>query len=339
MGRVFGAATVLCLVAGAARAQNTLSPVRVESDSVVVEVIGLSRWSLRMVEDSLLRYSPNDGLLSHACAAVLRERLHFADAAAQEYAPGPDSHEKAYWAVSVVEPQDSNLVRYRTTPTASQPDVAEWQVVRHLESERNRNFQYLLSHPTREITDQLEQERSGIREDASQLRNFLASHHRRSDLQRALRVLTHDGNENNRIGALVVLSGFAESDAAWRGIVGALRDRATPVNVGAILVLQGFVRERPRRVEWAEASNDLRVLLNGTNLFAHNLVMEALVATSVEPRLAPALLADGGRMVLGKRSALGVRERLAAQRLLVQLAGADLGSDDAMWRSWVGSLR
>src|SRR4051812_34702076 len=57
-----------------------------EDSTKRLEILGLKRWTLAMIQDSLARYAPHDSLLSHACAAILRGKLHFADAAVT-YAP------------------------------------------------------------------------------------------------------------------------------------------------------------------------------------------------------------------------------------------------------------
>jgi len=50
-----------------------------------VEVLGLRRWTLVMIQDSLDKYAPGENLASHACAAVLRYKLGFADAASHTF--------------------------------------------------------------------------------------------------------------------------------------------------------------------------------------------------------------------------------------------------------------
>src|SRR5690348_16960667 len=99
-------AALLCLAAQVAGAQTIL-----ENDEVRLELIGLKRWTVPMIQDSLRRYAPNDSLMSHACAAVLREKLRFADASAVYYTTTTAGMQaKPYVAVTVVEPQDSALI-------------------------------------------------------------------------------------------------------------------------------------------------------------------------------------------------------------------------------------
>jgi hypothetical protein len=112
------------------------------------------------------------------------------------------------------------------------------------------------------------------------------------------------------------------------------------VRATAAEVLQALGAGGTRRVDWAPALPTLRALLDGTNLFAHNRVLDVLAATRIEPALAPPLLAGGrGELVLAKLQALWPAERRAARRLLVQLAGRDLGDDVSAWMTWVRALR
>ena len=93
----------------------------------VVEVIGLRRWTVAMLQDSLARYSPGDSLQSHSCAAVLRYKLHFADAAAMTIRMGA---EPVRHVVIVREPQDSGRVHYRDLAMDTTEGRPEWSRLR-----------------------------------------------------------------------------------------------------------------------------------------------------------------------------------------------------------------
>jgi hypothetical protein len=51
------------------------------SASGSLEIIGLRRWTVPMLEDSLRRIRPDVALGDAACAAILRDSLGFPDAA------------------------------------------------------------------------------------------------------------------------------------------------------------------------------------------------------------------------------------------------------------------
>lgn len=109
-----------------------VTPSALENDQMRLELIGLKRWTVAMIQDSLHRYAPSDSLLSHACAAVLREKLKFADAAVVYRTMVVDGvpARKPYLAVTVIEPQDSALVDYREPFRDSVPTRRAWAPVR-----------------------------------------------------------------------------------------------------------------------------------------------------------------------------------------------------------------
>jgi hypothetical protein len=154
----------------------------------------------------------------------------------------------------------------------------------------------------------------------------------------ALATLARDGNWRNRVVAAVLLSNFAQSDSAWWALADALRDPMGVVSGTAAQVLAHLPNAASHTVDWAPATPTLRAILDGTNLFAHNEMMEVLAATRVDPALARPLLGGGGFLVLAKLGAQGQVERQAAHRFLVQIAGRDLGDDPAPWRTWVKGL-
>ena len=67
------AATLTLVHAAAARAQASSV---IETPTLTIELIGLKRWTVAMIDDSLAKYSPKDRLTAHACAAILRTKLH-----------------------------------------------------------------------------------------------------------------------------------------------------------------------------------------------------------------------------------------------------------------------
>jgi hypothetical protein len=61
------AAALLATHTGGAAAQNV-----VERGGKTVEVLGLRNWTLRMVEDSLAKYAPQDSLHTHGSGDATR---------------------------------------------------------------------------------------------------------------------------------------------------------------------------------------------------------------------------------------------------------------------------
>jgi hypothetical protein len=332
---VVGAVALLILAARVAGPQVNVR----ENDELRLELIGLKRWTIPMIEDSLRVYSPKDSLLSHACAAVLRQKLRFADAAVQHYSVTTiDQRTKPYLAVTVIEPQDSALVRYRGPFRDSVATRRAWASALTVFEKHNPAFQLAIQRPEFLLTDRPLADADPLLRPALPLRELLRSHRGVKARRLALTTLATDGNWRNRVIAVVLLANFARSDSAWWALADALRDPNAPVSSSAAQVLSALRRGAPRRVNWAPAVETVRAILDGTNLFAHNDIMDVLADTRVDPALARPLLAGGGHLVLAKLRSQGTEERRAARRFLVQIAGRDLGDDPDVWEGWIRDL-
>ena len=331
---ILAGAILLCTLASRASSQATL-----ENDEMRLELIGLKQWTVPMIEDSLRRYAPQDALLSHACAGVLREKLKFADASVQYFTTIVDGKPtKPFLAVTVVEPQDSALIRYRGPFRDSLPARRAWRSVHRIVEQHNLAFQGAIQRPHVLWGDAPLRAEDSTVAPALPLRRFLRSHRSAKDRQLALTTLATDGNDGNRVVAIVILANFADSDSVWWALTDALRDPVGSVSATAAQVLTTLYRRAPRRVDWAPAAPTVRAILDGTNLFAHDEMMEVLAATRVDSSLARPLLKDGGYLVLAKLGSQGMSQRQAAHRFLVQVAGRDLGDSPASWREWLRGL-
>jgi hypothetical protein len=317
---------------------QTASTIRLPGKTI--EVVGLERWTVQMIQDSLNRYSPGDSLQSHACAAILRYKLHFADAAAQ-YLPGSPPDTGMYVFVSVVEPQDSARVHYRTVDL--RPDTAtitaEWRTGTDLVRHHPMGFQiglqiYLTPTAERRVPAWAEEDSSGVR----LMWSYLDAHQRPSDAAAARRTLRDDANMLDRMAAAAVLINFAADDSTWWALSDVLLESEGYVKATAAQVLATLAGYRPRPVDWLPAAPTVHALLDGTDLFALPTMMTVLTRTGANPRLARALLGGGGHAVLAYAGAVLRSARVNALGLLAALRGADLGGDIGDWRAWIHSL-
>jgi hypothetical protein len=304
-----------------------------------LQVIGLKRWTLSMLQDSLARRAPGQSLASHACAAVLRKTLGFPDAAVQYYGPGFQREDtKGFWAVTVIEPQDSARVRYRPEPEDSLPDPPGWAAALEVIEQQNRAFQAAIQRPAFLLASVLPDTLDPDLLPARPLLEFLLTHGTSADRRQALRILTKDANGMHRALSAVLLARFAEDDSTWGTLVDALRDPNGIVSATASQVLGTLGHALPRTVNWTPFVPSLRALLDGTNLFAYNTVLTLLAQTKVSPALARPLLRGGGELLVAKLRSQDPFASHAAHRLLVQLAGEDLGVDAIKWQRWLAAL-
>ncbi|MHB1265944.1 MAG: hypothetical protein ACYC1S_16275 [Gemmatimonadaceae bacterium] len=343
---------IFCTVAAtsvAAQAPRVSRPFQISHYAVKggdVVVMGLRRWSLRQLTDSLQRVRPGLELHEAACMAVLKGDLHFPDALVERHSwqASPDGPMKQYVIVKLVEPQDSARVAWDRTGRDSArvlvPDYAP-QLSAATDS-LGRFWVGKLLWPLQFYGDSARmawaasQPPAARAADAKRLWEFLRARRDEASRGRAMAVLRDDANYANRFMALAVLSNFADHDSTWYAVVGALRDGDEAVRSAAEQVLPTLAT---RRVNWRPVAPAPRMLLAGTNVSATEAVMELLAKTAVSPALRTDLLKDNGEWVLVHLESPAPGAADAAHDLLVALAGGkDLGRTVAPWRRWIAGL-
>ncbi len=332
--RVLRSCVLLFLMASPTRGQV------VESERGKVEFIGLEQWTVTSLVDTLRALEPNRSL--HACAAVLTDRLGFPDASVIIY-PG---EEGMYTVVTVVEPDNSDRVRYRPAPDDTMKPIAEWQeAISILEDDPNtmhmglQFYGYLLAGKSDSahamVADYAEY---ADPENVDALWGFLRKHSGERDKELALWTLTNDGNAINRIIAAALLANHVESDLIWWRLVDALRDSDAQVRNIARAVLYTLSIHVPRDVDWEAAVGSLRLLLNGTNLFAFTATLDLLRRTHVSPGIAGELLSDNAELLLAYLRAEHALSRQTAREFLVQLSGMGYTTYE-QWAHWIEQLK
>lgn len=318
--------------AGAQRPSRLTLP-----DGGTVEVLGLRRWTLAMLQDSLAKYAPGDSLQSHACAAVLRYKLGFADAASMSFIM---DGAKPRIVVSVREPQDSARVHYRVMGMDTTNGRASWHLVTDAMALRPSVFR-----PAEEgfLSSRLPASVGGFRSSADSVEGmailaFLRARTADRDRQTALDVLAHSPNLYDRATAALILANFGARDGTWWALSETLRESDGMVKGIAADVLNSLSERSPRRVRWGPAAKGIHAMLDGTSLFELPQVIGLLTRTGAGPADARAFLRGGGEMLLGYLESSNTYLSGSSHKFLVQLRGADLGADVAPWRAWIDSL-
>lgn len=303
-----------------------------------IEVVGLDRWTVQMIQDSMDRYSPGDSLQSHACAAVLRYKLHFADAASTTFSSGP-SDTMEYDFVAVVEPQDSARVRYRMMPLDTLPPLPEWREFvtftgRNLDALESAMYVFAMRSARHDTMP------SFARRDSARVAHvlaFLQSHAGKANATLARRVLATDPNVLNRSVAAAVLANF-DDDSTVSTLVSALREREGWAKGFAMQALSASAAGHSRRIDWGISASDIHAILDGTSLYTLDQLMSLLVQTAVDSSMARPFLRHGGRAVLAFAGAGRPEVRLNALSFLRAISGRDYGTDVARWSEWINSL-
>lgn len=167
----------------------------IETSKGKVEFIGLEQWSPKMIQEGL-GYNSTDGL--HFCAADLKTKLGFADAAVEVFLEDG----KVYTVITVVEPQYAERVRYRPEPSTSMPTPNEWRDLLPI-AEQKKFINNLLGYG-QSLKGALKVERPYLEDGDKSWWPLLQQRRTESDYQQALRRLNDDADYRNRIIAAAV---------------------------------------------------------------------------------------------------------------------------------------
>ena len=151
-------------------------------------------------------------------------------------------------------------------------------------------------------------------------------------------MLDTDANIYNRTMAALILGNFADRDSAWFALMDAQRDPIGPASSTASQVLSMLVKSSARPVDWRPAVQQLRYIIDGTNLFAFNETLDVLTATRIDRALAPALLANGGSVLRAKLRSGDVVSKRSVAAFLSHVSGLPATSDAATFERWMDGL-
>jgi hypothetical protein len=299
-----------------------------------------------MVKDSLAKKVPGSDttLSTHACGAEMLQ-LGFVRTAAIYY--------PTRIIVSVVEPQDSALVRTNPAILTTKPLPDVWQAVlqQHLDMEgrfKNGLFVFGIDYYPLVVAGKGDSLRAAITEGGmtippalDSLWTFLSVHGTDADRVRALDILEHDSATTHRTMAVAVLANFPRRDDVWRALLHVLRDRndVPGVWLTAKKLLVRWADMEPRKVDWAPSTDDLRAFFAGANLWVLPDIMRILTVTRIDSTLASAILSHNDVFVLGYAESGDAQAAKVGQNFLAQLSGRDYGADISKWRAWSSALR
>ncbi len=305
-----------------------------------VEFIGLQRWDAQELFDAIQALEPDRPF--HACAAVMEEKLGFADAAAFLYFSGDvdsiDQSSNRYTVVVGIE--DSAQVQYRPPGNATVDLPQTWKDLeavvggdRNMLTVATRLFRsQRFAHEFAEIMgadpDKLDQVWDLIsRADGSE------------DLRLAHEVLAKEASWSKRAIATLILGNFIDDDTSWLGLVSALIDSNARVTGVAHGMLYAMKERKRDPVEWSAARSPLLALFGGTNPWAFSETLEVLVATNIDPEFGQMLARERPDLLLAYVGAEHVDTREPAIAFLNAVSGEDYGTDLEAWTAWISSER
>ncbi|MBK8006065.1 MAG: hypothetical protein IPK12_19690 [Gemmatimonadetes bacterium] len=324
MGASIISLLLLCVVPDAAPAQATL-----DARSGRYEVIGLHDWTLPQLLDSLAAHDAS--LTSQTCAVTLRQSLGFPDVSVVLYPAGHGGRPTKFFEIMVLEPGDSARSRLLPRPADSLPPSDRWADIALLLRQNNNLFGFLLTHP--EALYSAEPVDSLLRRspDTERMRLNLAAMDVEAAVEPALQAFLGDRNLANLMPALLVLGSPRSGPAGERALAQLLRHPFNFFAMGAADLLAYRLRTDGTPVNWAPLTPDIAAVLDGTNLFALDRVMELLRAVPPPTADGRRMVMGGGRMLLSRMAAADSITRTEAHALLMQLTGEQLPPDPARW--------
>ncbi|MEP6620664.1 MAG: hypothetical protein ABJE47_15170 [bacterium] len=345
MTRCAAAVLVCCWLAGCS--DPPVRPVvrAALAPGLTVEVIGLRRWSLPMISDSLAKYAPGESLASHACIANLRYKLGFADANIVGFDTvdirETDTTRRGTMIVLVREPQDSARVHPVIRAIDNTPRYEEWRPVTHVFLADVPVFLDFYQAYLRQDSSAIPGGQS-VRDslDWAAMTQLLAHEHTNSGFTKAIHVLDQSPSNPDRSVAILILSRYPDREEAWRALLMAAVEDHQWLDSGiAQEALQVMSARHPRPVDWAPVAPVIRNVLDGTALPALIPVIDVLLRTGVDQRSAAGLLKGGGEVLTALLEVSSSEVAKPAHDLLVKLRGQDLGNAPGPWRKWIGTLR
>lgn len=263
-----------------------------------VEFIGLEQWNVNELVDTLRAISPNKTL--HACAADLRRKLGFPDASAIGYY---DKNKNIYTVITVIEDQYRDQIEYLNVPSDTLQPVKEWEKTLNVFQKDPQSFNWAIQFYGNVLQKNKEKASEDIpnwinKENIMAVWNFLLEHQSVKDKELAYWILKSDGNYKNRMIAAAILANFTESDYTWWMLIDEMRFPDARASNVAQAVVNTTLETKPRIVNWQPAVHSLKHLMEGTNLFAYNTVLEMLAQTGMDEKLATQLLTERASWLL-----------------------------------------
>ena len=300
-----------------------------------VEFIGLQNWDAQQLFDAIQEIDPDRPF--HACAAVMKQDLGFADAAAFLFVTGLSADSERYTVVVGVE--DDARVRYRPAGNVTVVLPETWENLKAVADEDMRTLDAAARAPggptdhARRIAEFLGADTEAL----NQVWNLIGRAESEEDRRLAHEVLARDSAWSARAVATLVLGNFIDDDTSWHALVSSLIDQQARVTTVARGMLEALITQDADPVDWSGARPTLSALFGGTNPFAFKDILEVLVATDIDPEFGQQLVRESPDLVLAHVGARHEGTREPAVAFLRAVSGEDYGVDVEAWKAWIGA--
>lgn len=303
-----------------------------------VEFIGLQDWSAQELFDAIQELDPD--VPFHACAAVMRFELGFAQAGAFRFSV--EGSDDTYTVVVGVE--DSARVRYRPTGSETVVLPEPWENLKAVAREdmdilavaaRALHWHDVTVDGVPMSRRELGELMGADPETLDQVWDLLDRADGEEDRRLAHEVLVSDSSWLARSVATLVLGNFIDDDPSWHALTGSMIDSDARVGSVAMALVDGLGLGEKDPVDWSGARAPLSAIFGGTNPFAFRYALDVLVKTDVDPEFARQLVRENPDLLLAHVGARHARTREPAVNFLRAISGQDFGTDVEAWTAWV----
>jgi len=318
----------------------TASAQVIEKQKGKIEIVGIhSQEGKEILKKILVDINGKD---FHICAAIFKSEYHIPEASVNSYVT-PPKYDSMYTFIKFVDPTYKERIHFIENFPDTLSEEKDWEKLHLLFSDHSfviGSILQVLGGVNMANFDSIAKSRSSYLDTPAFRIIFetVALYNKESDKEKAIWTLEKDGNFTNRMNALLVLKNFMDNDSALLHILRAIRHGDARVSGIATGLIGEYSPGNNGQRDWSFAAEELRYIIDGTNLFAFNQVLEMLTRTKVSTSLAQKLLKRGGDLILDNLKAEHEREKTIAHNFLVQISGKDFGYDADKWHEWIKLL-
>ncbi|MFA6598137.1 MAG: hypothetical protein WCS69_10470 [Ignavibacteriaceae bacterium] len=312
----------------------------IEKQKEKIEIVGIHSREGKEILKKILEAVKDETF--HICAADFKHVYHIPEASVNSYVT-PPKYDSMYTFIKFVDPIYKERIHFIENFPDTLAEEKDWEKISLLFSDYSfsiGSILQVLGGVNATNFDSIAKSRSYYM-DTSAFRIIFETvtlYNKESDKEKAIWTLENDGNFTNRRNAVLLLKNFMDDDLAMLHIIRAIRhDNASVSGIATDLIGEYSPWNNGQR-DWSFAAEELRYIIDGTNLFAFNQVLEMLTRTKVSTSHAPKLLKGGGDLILDNLKAEHEREKTIAHNFLVQISGKDFGYDADKWQEWIKLL-
>jgi len=248
----------------------------IETETATIEFIGLEKWTIEMVSDSMKKYANGAELNQIYCNSVLDDVGFPSATAISDFKDG-----KMVVTVSLIEHQYSDLIQFTDIPKDTLPLNEDWIWINKYFDKYPIKFQLALAAYGDYLNRDFESIMDFMDEFSETLKKFgmeidtthfgelwsgLEKHNKKSDFKKAKKIILNDANFENRLPAICILANFNHNPESYDLLFHLFRSKNEFNSNFASKVFQTMLNSPVSNLNVLKHKDHLIPLLNGTNI-------------------------------------------------------------------------